>query len=410
MSPVRDVHAPGVAPRRALDPAPRVATRARRPRRVACIRGHPRTPALRGWPQMRDWCGVSPAFSATLRGLRCEGGHECAAPAACRVHSWPLSRGLWMNGASRFANSDAGAMRRDDPLEQTAFSVGDARRSGLSRRERDARHLDRPHHGIRAPMWRDVDTAVDLLPALRVGDRFSHSTAARLWPLPLPSWLESAGPPIHVSAPIESNRTRRPGVIGHRSAHDRAILRHGIPVSEPIRLFLELASVLDLDDLVAVGDALVRDPPVQQPDDPRPWVPLADLTSAVRRARTPDSARARRAMHLVREGSDSPAETRLRLATVRAGLPEAELNGMLHDAVGDEIGRFDLIWRRHRVVAEYDGDQHRTDPVQYDRDIIRFDRATEAGYRVLRFRTRQLYPATTPAVLSIEKALRASRA
>lgn len=47
-------------------------------------------------------------------------------------------------------------------------------------------------------------------------------------------------------------------------------------MSSPAQLFLELAALLDLDDLVAVGDALVHDPPVLDPRDERPWVRVAE--------------------------------------------------------------------------------------------------------------------------------------
>jgi very-short-patch-repair endonuclease len=62
----------------------------------------------------------------------------------------------------------------------------------------------------------------------------------------------------------------------------------------------------------------------------------------------------------------------------------------VHDRDGREIGYFDLVWPEYGVIAEYDGDQHRTSTHQYDRDIRRFDRASEAGYRVIRVRSRGL--------------------
>ncbi|NYG98271.1 very-short-patch-repair endonuclease [Schumannella luteola] len=279
------------------------------------------------------------------------------------------------------------------------------RDAGLSRRTLYGTSVDRPHQGIRGTLWRDIDAARDLLPALRDGDRLSHSTAARLWPLPLPRDLESEQSPVHVSGPKDANRLRRPGVIGHRTVHTTSIERNGFLLSDPARLFLELASELSVADLVAVGDQLVREPPIGDPLDPRPWLPMHDLHEAVRRARTPRAEKARRAVALVREGSDSRRETQLRLAVVAAGLPEPELNTMVLDRRGDEIGRFDLRWRRFRVLAEYDGDQHRTDPVQYDRDISRFDRATMAGERVLRFRARHLRSGGGQAVHTISEAL-----
>ncbi|TPW77618.1 DUF559 domain-containing protein [Schumannella soli] len=314
-------------------------------------------------------------------------------------------------------DDDAAAERRggldlrwDDPRSgSTAFPVGAGRRAGLTRHLIDRADLDRPHHGIRASIWRDADRARDLLPALRPGDRFSHLTAARLWPLPLPRRWQAVGGPVHVSGPADGNRLRRVGVIGHRTADAGYVVRNGLPLSRPTTLFLELATELELDDLVAVGDALVRRPIKLDPHDIRPWIDLDELRAAVSRASRGRGVRlARSALALVREGSDSPAETRLRLAVLRAGFPTPQLNPMIVDRRRREIGHFDLVWPERRIIAEYDGDQHRTDPRQYDRDITRFDRATDAGYRVVRFRARALYPTPQPAIRSLTRAFAAA--
>ena len=39
----------------------------------------------------------------------------------------------------------------------------------------------------------------------------------------------------------------------------------GLPLSDPVTAFIESASILSLDDLVAVGDSLVLDPRVLDP-------------------------------------------------------------------------------------------------------------------------------------------------
>jgi very-short-patch-repair endonuclease len=92
----------------------------------------------------------------------------------------------------------------------------------------------------------------------------------------------------------------------------------------------------------------------------------------------------------VRVGAESPKESELRLLAREAGLPEPVLQHELFDAVGRWIGNFDLAWPEARLIAEYDGDQHRTSTAQYERDIRRFDDAAEATWRVIRVRTRGL--------------------
>jgi very-short-patch-repair endonuclease len=57
------------------------------------------------------------------------------------------------------------------------------------------------------------------------------------------------------------------------------------------------------------------------------------------------------------------------------------------------------------VIVEYDGDQHRTSTLQYDRDITRFDRATDAGFRVIRVRARGLFGDRAATLDRIREAL-----
>jgi hypothetical protein len=56
------------------------------------------------------------------------------------------------------------------------------------------------------------------------------------------------------------------------------------------------------------------------------------------------------------------------------GLPEPELNIDLYAACGRWLARPDFVWRRQRVVGEYDGDQHRT-----DRSAWQYERERRAG-------------------------------
>lgn len=280
-----------------------------------------------------------------------------------------------------------------------AFSVNDGAARGLSRSRMRGRDLEQRHHGARvAP---GVTAALAYVPLLRPGDRFSHTTAAALWPLDLPRHP----PKLHVTATTPRNGPRRPGVVGHRGSSDDSVLRGGVPVSDPCTLFIELATLLPEDELVAVGDALVLEPEVLDPIDLRPWVMLEELTRSCERSRSPGCRRARRALARVRPGAESRPETLLRLLLLTAGLPEPEVNGEIHDGLGRRIGRFDLVYREFRVLVEYDGHQHRTDPVQYERDIARWDRAYEAVWRVIRVRHRGLFDRPAVTVTRVREAL-----
>jgi hypothetical protein len=182
-------------------------------------------------------------------------------------------------------------------------------------------------------------------------------------------------------------------------------MRHGLPCSDAVGTFLELATVLELDDLVAVGDHLVLEPRVLDPGDPRPFVSLAKLREAVEGASGRGVRRARAAAVLVRECVESRPETLLRLLLWRAGLPEPQCGASVTDERGRRIGWFDLVWPEFHVIVEYDGDQHRTSTQQYDTDIRRFDRASDAGHRVIRVRSRGLFTSPTATVERVRTAL-----
>lgn len=287
-------------------------------------------------------------------------------------------------------------MPRRTPLTPelgAAFRVGDALSAGHSSSRLRGADLARPHRGVRmrepAPdVPPTLAAARGYAPLLRPGDRFSGPTAVALWGAPLP---DEAGP-LHVTAGAGLTRPRRHGIVGHEGPNAVPDWRGGLPVSPPALAFLECASTLSLAQLVAVGDYLVLDPRVLDPLDVRPHIRLDSLRREMTDATGRSIRLARAAAALVREGVESARETALRLLTHELGLPEPTCGYLVHDRDGRAIGYFDLVWPDHRVIAEYDGDQHRSSRYQYDRDIRRFDRASEAGYRVIRVRARGLGP------------------
>jgi hypothetical protein len=96
----------------------------------------------------------------------------------------------------------------------------------------------------------------------------------------------------------------------------------GLRVGTPVQAFLELASSLDLVELVVLGDSLVK---------PKHFTPEALLAAAAGWTRN-GAARARKAAGFVRPGVDSPKESRLRMLLVLAGLPEPTVNLIIVDA------------------------------------------------------------------------------
>lgn len=206
----------------------------------------------------------------------------------------------------------------------------------------------------------------------------SHATAARVWELPIPPL-----PGEHVTVLRRNQRRGRPEITSH-SAPDGLIcnLDH-VDVSAPAQVFVDLAALVRLVDLVVVGDDMVK----------KDLVTPAELVDHAAKAKSPGAARARRAAGLVRAGADSPMETRLRLLIVLAGLPEPEVNQL----VGDETTKrkYDLSYRRSRTIFEYDGKHHIEREEQWESDLLRREEIDDDGWRILVFIAKDIY--STPA-------------
>lgn len=181
--------------------------------------------------------------------------------------------------------------------------------------------------------------------------------------------------PLRLCAP-DGHQVKRHGVRVRRLAAPLPALDR---VLTPCAAFATAAVDLDLVELVVAGDWLVRLGRTT-PTELRAFA--AGLTG--RHCRT-----VRRAAELVRERVDSPPESRLRLCLVLAGLPEPAVNLDL----GDEwffLARPDLAYLRYRLLLEYEGDQHRTDRRQWNRDIDRTRYLTRQGYVVERVTAERL--------------------
>ncbi|GAA0991213.1 hypothetical protein GCM10009563_03440 [Subtercola frigoramans] len=113
----------------------------------------------------------------------------------------------------------------------------------------------------------------------------------------------------------------------------------------------------------------------------------------------------RTALELVREGAESRQETRLRLALLRAGLPEPELSAEMVDSSGSRIGYADMAYRNERVLVEYDGSQHRENEEQYEHDLDRDERLVRAGFVVVHIRKRHMASSAVEAVERVRRAL-----
>lgn len=160
-----------------------------------------------------------------------------------------------------------------------------------------------------------------------------------------------------------------------------------------------LGSVLTLEELVVLGDAIVHERPSRRASPPTASVPasapplatLAELRSAASDYRRPGGPRLRAAHTLIRQESASRPETLLRLTLLQGGLPEPELNAEVRDSAGKLLGRSELVYRERRVAFEYESEHHRVDRRQWNRDIEKYQLYQEAGWQIVRITGRLLF-------------------
>lgn len=292
--------------------------------------------------------------------------------------------GITFASARRHRHHRDMTRRRDlpDGLDGRAFSVRAALDLGVSPGRLRRQDLTAPFHGVRVSaadhdagdVWLRCRAYAVRMPP---GQLFSHITAAALHGIPLPRRFDTA--PLHVSTFSPAQSPRVVGIVGHRlkpGTVEPASLRR-LRVVSILDAWCQCATLLSIDELVIAGDHLVGGRYPQK------------TTGQLRRA--VDSRRGVRgsrslvaALELVRPGSESPKETELRLLLIRGGLPEPELNVDVFGKNGRFIGRGDLVYRRHKVLVEYDGSQHADDRRQFHRDVNRLEEFSDNDWRVVR--------------------------
>ncbi|MCW2767304.1 MAG: hypothetical protein JWO11_3263 [Nocardioides sp.] len=224
----------------------------------------------------------------------------------------------------------------------------------------------------------DDDTGLRAALAIHPEGAFaSHFSAARLLRLPVPEHAFE-----HVTVLHPDDRRYRPEIKSHVTTREREpIAVRGIPSTDPITTFIQLAGVLSLLDLVVLGDALVR----------KCQISPGQLLTACRESREYYVGLACRGAELVREGVGSVMETRLRLLLVLAGLPEPEVNVIVYNEDGTWKRRFDLCYRKIKLIVEYDGRHHAESASQWNSDLERREEFDDEGYRILVVTARGLF-------------------
>ncbi|MHA7985649.1 hypothetical protein ACX9R5_07545 [Rathayibacter sp. CAU 1779] len=327
-----------------------------------------------------------------------------------------------------------------------SFSVRAARGAGVSVRRLRGTGITSPFRGVRLRDAEHDDSAVTLHKnprAVEAGrlaveirrharafattmhqDWFiTHVAAAVLWDLPLPLRLlrtvlhetqrgdeavSARGLDVRVMAPLRA--TRAAGTSGHQLLPSMVEVRSvdGLRVSSPASTWALLAGILSVHELIVVGDAIVNIPRRRgmiRGTDADALDTLAQLDAVANSPYRRHAAKLLHALSQVRVGSSSPGETDVRRACALGGLPDPVLDYDVYAPNGVAIGYTEIAYPDYRVLVEYEGDHHRTDARQWQRDVDKHAACADAGYAVVRLTSANVYPSTATAVARIRAAL-----
>ncbi|QLD12342.1 hypothetical protein [Microbacterium oleivorans] len=309
------------------------------------------------------------------------------------------------------------------------FSCSAASAIGISAKRMRARDLETPFRGVRrrVPPAGDgaatdaadhTPLAADRALERRVradarayalimgpGSFFCGRTAAVLFGIGI-----GHGDELEVGVIAPARAPRRRGIRGRQWApsHVEVTEVAGLRVSTPASTWAMLARESDVAELVRAGDGFVRVPrgPGRHPMPLDRLATPEELASAASAGRRVGAARLAEALTLIRVGSMSPLETDCRLVLTAAGLPEPVLDVEIRDRAGRLVGIADAAWPDYRVLAEVEGDHHRTSRRQWVRDIERHAALTALGFDVVRLTSAHIRHPRPAAVSLVGDALR----
>lgn len=282
-----------------------------------------------------------------------------------------------------------------EALRTAPFTAAIAREQGVSEQTLRGRRFRRPYRGVY--LWdelptclaTDVDAARLILPATAMA---SHLTGAELLGAQVPY-----SPPPHFWVPDDHTGRAIRGLRLHSYQQRPAGVEvDGRMITAPGKTFIDCATQLNLVQLVALGDSLVR----------RGRTTPEELRMVASEAGRRDIRTARLAAHFVRERVDSPQESRTRMLIVLGGLPEPDTGLPVHDSCGGWLACPDMSYREVKVAIEYDGRLHDEDRKQRDGDVMRNENLLDDGWWLIVVRADDLRLRPGATLMRILRALR----
>jgi hypothetical protein len=250
-----------------------------------------------------------------------------------------------------------------DHLRDRTFSLDEARAAGISQRMLEHRR------------FREVYPRVYCLEGLEITPEERIAAARRNLPFDARSThvtrlrelgFEHGGlEPLHFVVPRDLHLKVK-GITLHRTVLMPPNDGFGLCAEA---VFVSLATTERMIDLIVIGDWLLS----------HGHMSVESLLQFVRAASwRPGASEALAVTRHLDVRSRSPKESETRAVLVFGGLPVPEVNVEVRDQTGMLVGIGDLVYRRWKLLIEYEGRQHAFDVTQFARDIDRY-----GGFRSL---------------------------
>lgn len=260
-----------------------------------------------------------------------------------------------------------------DHLARRAFHRSEARAAGLSDRMLDHPRFVRVHPCVYRLASTELDRAGAIEAArLALPDDavLSHTTRLEV------AGVDVGDPLLHFTIGRELH-LEYDGVMLHRTVKLPPCDGVGVGLAAA---WVQSASVLAPIWAIAAADRLIA----------KQLATAAELTeAAVLDPWRPGAELVEQLVPWVDPRSASFPESRTRVFLRAAGLEAPEVNAPITDGP-DLLAVGDLVFRRWRLVVEYEGRQHAFDTRQFEWDIERYRRLREAGWSYLRLTARDL--------------------
>lgn len=269
------------------------------------------------------------------------------------------------------------ALTLPDELTRKPFTVAEAERAGLARRQLRSAALQRLYRGVYADRRLEISGAMRVRAAiLAAGPR--GVAASNVTGLALHGVGSIDDARIHLATHRRVHRTE-PGIVVHRHYFLGEFSRiAGCAVLSPERCLVDAATHLSIARLVAAAEGLIA---------------LRKITrEALQRFAEEHHfdgiQRLRRSVGFIRPGSESYRETFVRIMLEMAGLPAPSINPV----VGEQsfVARLDLAYEDLKIAIEYDGRQHGLSLAQRERDVRRREELERDGWKVIVITAAQL--------------------